>query len=177
MKHKQTKAVFLDSDGVLNKVIMRDNKPSSPRTLDELEIPLDVKPGLVKLESAGYVLICVTNKPDVERGNISVINLDTILNTIRQKLPLNDMFVCYDQNSDCYKPKPGMLLEAAKKYNIDLSKSFIIGDRWRDIGAGHNAKCRTIWIDRGYSEKKPDPEADFTVSNFSEAVNIILAQS
>ncbi|PJC39126.1 HAD family hydrolase, partial [Candidatus Peregrinibacteria bacterium CG_4_9_14_0_2_um_filter_38_9] len=64
----QKKAIFLDSDGVLNKAIMVNNKPAAPTTLSELVIPQEVKPSLEKLKSAGYLLICVTNKPDIERG-------------------------------------------------------------------------------------------------------------
>lgn len=171
-----TKAVFLDSDGVLNTAILKDGKPVAPTTLAELEIPTEVKPALDRLKSAGYLLICVTNKPDIERGLMTQAAVDAIYNKIRQDLPLDDVFICYSENSDCYKPKPGLLLEATKKYDIDLTQSFMIGDRWRDVEAGQNAHCKTIWIDRAYAEKKPNPPADYTAYSLAEAAEWILAQ-
>lgn len=111
----KTKAVFLDSDGVLNTAIIKNGKPVAPTDLNELKIPDEVKPSLDRLKDAGYLLICVTNKPDIERGLMTQKTVDEIYNKIRQELPLDDVFLCYSENSDCYKPKPGLLLEAAKK--------------------------------------------------------------
>ena len=93
------------------------------------------------------------------------------------ELPLDDVCICYHENSDCYKPKPGLLLDAAKKYEIDLGISYMIGDRWRDIGAGQNAGCKTVWIDRGYAEKKPSPPADYTAHSLTEAAQWILSDN
>src|SRR6185312_6573547 len=109
------KAIFLDSDGVLNKAIIKDRKPVAPTTLAELEIPDEVKPSLDKLKAAGYLLICVTNKPDIERGLMTQAMVDAIYAKMRRDLPLDDVCICYTENSDCYKPKPGLLLDAAKK--------------------------------------------------------------
>jgi D-glycero-D-manno-heptose 1,7-bisphosphate phosphatase len=170
------KAIFLDSDGVLNTAPIIDGKPAAPTNVNELEIPAEVKPALMKLKTAGYLLICVTNKPDVERGLMTQQAVDDIYAKMRSDLPLDDVFICYKENSDCYKPKPGLLLTAAKKYTIDLISSYMIGDRWRDIGAGQNAGCKTIWIDRGYAEKKPNPAANYTAHSFSEAVQWILQE-
>jgi D-glycero-D-manno-heptose 1,7-bisphosphate phosphatase len=163
-----SKAVFLDSDGVLNTIIMKDDKPAAPTSLAEFEIPAEVKPALLQLKALGYLLICVTNKPDVERGLMTQATVDSIYAKMREELPLDDIFICYHEDADCYKPKPGMLLAAAKKYDIDLGQSYMIGDRWRDIEAGENAGCKTIWIDRHYSEKKPD-KPDCTVSSLQAA--------
>ncbi len=169
-----TKAVFLDSDGVLNKAIIIDGKPLAPTTLAELDIPDEVKPSLDKLKAAGYLLICVTNKPDIERGLMTQADVDSIFNKMRSDLPLDDVFICYKENSECYKPNPGLLLAATKKYNIDLTKSYMIGDRWRDVGAGQNAKCKTIWIDRNYAETNPSPPADHTAYSLTDATQWIL---
>lgn len=169
-------AVFLDADGVLNVAPIVNDKPAAPTSVDQLIIPPSVKPALEKLKAAGYLLIGVTNKPDIERGLMTQAQADAIFNKLRNSLPLDDFFICYHEKSDCYKPKPGMLLAAAKQYHIDLPNSFLIGDRWRDIGAGQNAGCKTIWIDRGYNEKKPDPPADHTVTSFKDAIEWILAQ-
>lgn len=168
------KAIFLDSDGVLNKAIIKDGKPLAPTTLAELEIPAEVKPALERLKAAKYLLICVTNKPDIERGLMTQADVDAIYHKMRQILPLDDVFICYHENSDCYKPKPGLILDAAKKYAINLAQSYMIGDRWRDVEAGQNAGCKTIWIDRGYAEKKPNPPADYTVNSLADAAEWIL---
>ncbi len=130
-----------------------------------------------RLKAVNYLLICVTNKPDIERGLMTQAVVDAIYDKMRAELPLDDVFICYHENSDCYKPKPGLLLAAAKKYNIDLPQSYMIGDRWRDIGAGQNAGCKTIWIDRGYAEKKPMPPADYIAKSLAEATQWILSQS
>jgi ribulose-phosphate 3-epimerase len=171
------KAIFLDSDGVLNTALLKEGKPVAPTTLVELEIPSEVKPALEKLKAAGYLLICVTNKPDVERGLMTQETVDAIYKKMRAQLPLDDVFICYEENSACYKPKPGLLWDAAKKYDIDLSRSYMIGDRWRDIGAGQNAPCKTIWIDRHYAEQKPNPPANFTADSLMQAAEYILKTS
>src|SRR5437667_10810168 len=119
------KAVFLDADGVLNKAIIKNGKPVAPTHLNELEIPDEVKPALEELKSAGYLLICVTNKPDIDRGIMTQKDVDEIVAKMRQTLPLDDIFVCYHENTDCYKPKPGLLLDATKKYDIDLTQSYM----------------------------------------------------
>src|SRR5476651_897239 len=127
MMSTQRKAIFLDSDGVLNTAIMKEGKPLAPTTLAELVIPDEVKPALDRLKAAGYLLICVTNKPDIERGLMTQAEVDAIYQKIRNQLPLDDICICYHENSDCYKPKPGLLLDAAKKHDIDLAQCYMIG--------------------------------------------------
>ena len=170
------KTIFLDSDGVLNlAVITAEGKIVAPSSVDALIIPDEVKPCLDQFKAAGYLLICVTNKPDVERGLMTQDAVDAIYKKMRHELPLDDIFICYSANSDCYKPKPGLLLSATKKYHIDLSQSYMIGDRWRDVEAGRNAGCKTIWINRNYvGDPPPSPPADHTVSSLTEACKIIL---
>jgi D-glycero-D-manno-heptose 1,7-bisphosphate phosphatase len=171
-----TKAIFLDADGGLNIAIIKDGKPVAPTSLAELKIPDEVKPSLMRLKAAGYLLICVTNKPDIARGLMTQADVDSIYAKIRQDLPLDDVFICYVEESDCYKPKPGLLLTAKNKYDIELTLSYMIGDRWSDVKAGQNAGCKTIWIDRGYiNEKQPDPPADYTAQSLAEATQWILA--
>ena len=175
--NKINKAIFLDSDGVLNKpIINKEGMPLAPTTVAELEIPEEVKPSLDKLKAAGYLLICVTNKPDVQRGLMTQAMVDEIYDKIRDELSLDDVCICYHENSECYKPNPGLILDAAKKYAIDLAQSYMIGDRWRDIGAGQNAGCKTIWIDRGYPEKDPSPPADYTAHSLTAATQWILSR-
>jgi D-sedoheptulose 7-phosphate isomerase len=171
------RAVFLDRDGVINRAFVRDGRPFPPPTQQELEVLPGVPEALRELKSQGYQLIVVTNQPDVGRGMLSRQTLDAMHQTLLASLPLDDILVCChtdQENCDCRKPKPGMLLEAARKHNIDLSASFMVGDRWRDIDAGYNAGCKTILIDYGYSERAPDHEPDLRVSSLREAADWII---
>jgi D-sedoheptulose 7-phosphate isomerase len=171
------RAVFLDRDGVINKAFVRDGKPFPPPTPQELEVLPGVSEALQELKSHGYVLLVVTNQPDVGRGKLSRQMLDEMHQSLRAQLPLDDILVCChnDQDKcDCRKPRPGMILEAARKHNIDIANSFMIGDRWRDIEAGYNAGCKTILIDYGYSERAPEHEPDLRVSSLREAADWII---
>jgi D-glycero-D-manno-heptose 1,7-bisphosphate phosphatase len=169
------KAIFLDADGVLNTAIIKNGKPAAPISLAELKIPDEVKPSLDRLKAAGYLLVCVTNKPDIARGLMTQTDVDAIYANIRQALPLDDVFICYVEGSECYKPNPGLLLSAKKKYDIELALSYMIGDRWSDVKAGQNAGCKSIWIDRGYlNQTKPEPPADFTTQSLTDATQWIL---
>jgi D-sedoheptulose 7-phosphate isomerase len=171
------RAVFLDRDGVINRAFVREGKPFPPPTPQELEILPDVPKALQDLKSHGYELLVVTNQPDVGRGKQSREALDAIHQALSARLPLDDILVCChtDQDKcDCRKPMPGMLLEAARKHNIDLGASFMVGDRWRDIEAGYNAGCRTILIDYGYAERPPDRMPDLRVGSLREAADWII---
>ena len=171
------RAVFLDRDGVINKAFVRDGKPFPPPSQQELEVLPGVPEALQELKSHGYVLLVVTNQPDVGRGKLSRKTLDEMHQALRAQLPLDDILVCShtDQDKcDCRKPMPGMLLEAARRHNIDIPNSFMVGDRWRDIEAGYNAGCKTILIDYGYSERPPEHEPDLRVSSLREAADWII---
>jgi D-sedoheptulose 7-phosphate isomerase len=171
------RAVFLDRDGVINRAFVRDGKPFPPPTPQELEILPGVPEALRELKANGFELLLVTNQPDVGRGKLSVQTLDAMHEDLRAHLPLDDIVVCChtDQDKcDCRKPMPGMIIEAARKHNIDLAASFMVGDRWRDIDAGYNAGCKTILIDYGYSERPPDHEPDLRVRSLREAADWII---
>lgn len=172
----KVKAVFLDRDGVLNKSVIVDGKPYPPKSVIELVIPEGVKEGLKQLKELGYLLIVITNQPDVARGTTPIKIVDDINNYLKQELILDDIFCCFHDNVDnceCRKPKPGMIFTAAKKWNIDLESSFMVGDRWRDIETGKNAGVKTIFIDFGYKEKYVKP--NYTSCNFIEATQIIIS--
>jgi D-sedoheptulose 7-phosphate isomerase len=174
---KKHPAVFLDRDGVINKGFIREGKPFSPPTQQDLEILPGVPEALRDLKSQGYKLLVVTNQPDVARGKQSMEALEAIHKELRSKLPLDDIFACVhsdEDNCDCRKPLPGMLLEAAKKHNIDLPASYMVGDRWKDIEAGYNAGCRTILIDYGYSERRSERVPDHIVKSLREAADWII---
>jgi D-glycero-D-manno-heptose 1,7-bisphosphate phosphatase len=172
------RAIFLDRDGVINKAIVRDGKPYPPANLTELVVLPGVEAALVDLRIAGYLLIVVTNQPDVARGTIKKESVEEINSTLSAMLPIDEFRTCYHDSLDhccCRKPLPGALLSAAKLHDIDLAQSFIVGDRWRDIEAGRRAGCRTCFIDYGYAEKQPE-SIDFRVSSLLEAAQIILGE-
>lgn len=172
------RAVFLDRDGVINRAIVRDGKPYPPSGMAELDILPGVEDALIKLHAAGYLLIVVTNQPDVARGKTSKEAVEQINSFLDAQLPIDEFRTCYHDSSDgcsCRKPLPGALLDAARKHQIDLSKSFMVGDRWRDIEAGISAGCKTFFINYSYSEQRPEAP-DFIVSSLHEAQTIILGE-
>ena len=170
------KAVFLDRDGVINRAFIRDNFPFPPSSIDELEILPYVKESLRLLKENGFLLIIVTNQPDVGRGKQKKENVNEINRYLIEQLPLDDIFVCWhgrDNECDCRKPKPGMLHRASEKYGIDFKKSFLIGDRWRDINVGYAVGCKTIFIDYKYAETL-DNQPDFATKSIKDATEWIL---
>jgi D-glycero-D-manno-heptose 1,7-bisphosphate phosphatase len=174
-----TRAVFLDRDGVVIEAVVREGKPYPPQTLQDVSIDPDAPKSLDQLQASGYKLILITNQPDVARGTQDRSAVEAINKLLRTRLPIDDCFVCYHDDSDhcsCRKPRPGLILMAAEQYNIDLTTSFVVGDRWRDIEAGHAAGCRTVWIDRGYREKWPAIQPDARVTGLKEAAGWIVAQ-
>ena len=173
------KAVFLDRDGVINKASVIDGKPYPPRNLDELELIPGVDQAILQLRDRGYLCIVVTNQPDVARGKTSKETIESINQFLIRHLAIHEIISCYhddDENCDCRKPKPGSLLKVALKYNIDLNKSFMVGDRWRDIEAGQNAGCKTFFIDYQYNEKQPQ-NPTYKVASLTDVVNIILNEA
>ena len=173
-----SRAVFLDRDGVLNRAIVRDGRPYPPATLEAFEILPGVFEAVRKLSDAGFLLIGATNQPDVSRGTQRREVIEAMNSQLLDKMPITTILVCYEDGEDCprRKPNPGLLLEAAEMYRIDLARSFMVGDRWRDVEAGRRAGCRTVFIDLGYAERRPQPDADYTASNLLDAAHWILTQ-
>ena len=170
------RAVFLDRDGVLTRSDVRDGKPYAPRRLEDLEL----LPGVVEttraLRDAGWLRVVVTNQPDIATGKLTSAVLAAMHDRLREWLPLDDIRTCCHTDADacdCRKPKPGLLLAAAREHDIDLRASFMVGDRWRDVSAGKAAGCRTIFLDYGYAEALRDAP-DFVVKLLPEAGRIIL---
>jgi D-glycero-D-manno-heptose 1,7-bisphosphate phosphatase len=173
------RAVFLDRDGVLNEAVLREGKPYPPASPAEVRIVEGAAAGLRRLRERGFLLLVVTNQPDVARGSQSAATLDAINALLRQSLPLDDFFICLHDNADacpCRKPRPGLLLQAAAKYNLSLPHCFLIGDRWRDMDAAAAAAVPGVWIDYGYRERGPALPPAATVKNFAQAVDWILKQ-
>jgi D-glycero-D-manno-heptose 1,7-bisphosphate phosphatase len=175
------RAIFLDRDGVINRALERDGLPYPPTSLKEFEILPDVPAACARLKAAGFLLVVVTNQPDVGRGTLKQEIVETIHAGMCRQLPIDRVEVCYHpgrgaSECDCRKPKPGMLLQAAKALDIDLAQSWMVGDRWRDVDCGHAAGCRTVFIDRGYAEELRQ-KPDFSAGNLARAADIILRES
>jgi D-glycero-D-manno-heptose 1,7-bisphosphate phosphatase len=172
------RAVFLDRDGVLNGTLLRGGTPVPPSTVEELEITPGARDALERLRAAGYLLIVVSNQPDVARGRQTREGVERINARLAQELPLDEVRVCYHDEGDgcpCRKPAPGMLLDAARQHGISLRDSFMVGDRWRDIEAGQRAGTRTVLIDHHYGERKVSADAE--VPSLVEAAAWILSRA
>ena len=171
-------AIFLDRDGVINRAEVREGKPYPPNSLAAMEILPGVSEALKELRKAGFLLIGVTNQPDVARGTQKKEVVESINAALLSKLELDEIFVCYHDSADkcaCRKPKPGLIMSAATKYKINVSRSYMVGDRWRDVEAGKAAGCATIWLNQDYNEKAPvDP--DFIAGTLLESVPWILSR-
>jgi D-glycero-D-manno-heptose 1,7-bisphosphate phosphatase len=172
------KAVFLDRDGVIVVPEFRDGRSFAPVRLQDYRFYPEASAALSRLKSAGYLLIVVTNQPEVGRGLIPEEVLAEMHRRLLASLPIDFVKVCRHTAEDrcsCRKPKPGMLLESANELGISLPDSYMVGDRATDVEAGHAAGCRTVFIDLGYTgEAKPD-SASFRVSSIDHAADVILA--
>ena len=168
------RAVFLDRDGVLTEAVLRDGKPYASQVV----FP-EAAGALAPLRAAGFTLVVVTNQPDVARGTLRREDVDAFHVELRAQLSLDAVYACFHDDADhcaCRKPKPGMLLDAARDLDIDLAQSFMVGDRWRDVDAGAAAGCRTIFVDREYAERRPTT-FDARVTSITQAATWILEVS
>jgi D-glycero-D-manno-heptose 1,7-bisphosphate phosphatase len=170
------KTVFLDRDGVINANLERAGKPVAPTNLDEFRILPGAVEAARRLKDAGYLLVIVTNQPDVRTGLTPRPTMEAMHAEIRRQLPIDDVMVCFHVDEDhcaCRKPEPGMILEAAARHGIDLPASYVVGDRWRDVLAGQAAGCRTIFVDHGYPQDRP-ATPDKVVRSLNEAAAYII---
>jgi D-glycero-D-manno-heptose 1,7-bisphosphate phosphatase len=172
------RAIFLDRDGVLNRAIVVQGRPHPPATLAEFEVLPGVVEACAELRRAGFLLIVVTNQPDVARGIQRWEVVEAMNAALLADVPLDDIRVCYHDDQDqcvCRKPLPGLLVQAAREWQIDLSASYMVGDRWKDIETGRKAGCRTILIDCNYREPMLSAP-DHHVRSLAEAPHWILSQ-
>jgi len=170
-------AVFLDRDGVLNRIVERGGKPASPRTPDELVIEDEAPATLARLRDLGFALFVVTNQPDVARGLMSGEALDAIHARLGEALPVDDIAACRHDNADecaCRKPRPGLVTGLAERHGIDLSASWLVGDQDRDITCGKAAGVRTIFLSRPYNSGSGS-DADHVVESLSQTIAVIAA--
>jgi D-glycero-D-manno-heptose 1,7-bisphosphate phosphatase len=154
------RAIFLDRDGVLIEAIIRSGRPFSAMTPRDVHIIPGVSEACRELSGLDFLLVMITNQPEVARGKITREFVERTNETLAEALGLDDVEACLhdsDDNCDCRKPKPGLILRAAAKLGIDLRASVVVGDRWSDIVAGRSAGCRTVFIDYGYDEAMSAP--------------------
>jgi D-glycero-D-manno-heptose 1,7-bisphosphate phosphatase len=166
----------LDRDGVINHAVVRNGRSHPPDTLAEFELIPGVAEATHALHQAGFLLVVVTNQPDVGAGRQQQTVVEEMHARLRSALPLDDIRVCYHVDADgcaCRKPKPGMLLDAARQWDITLPESVLVGDRWRDIDAGRAAGCRTILIKSQYDERQAEGY-DVVVASLLDASRLIL---
>ena len=171
-------AVFLDRDGVLNEVDVRDGTPHPPSGVEHLRVLPGVVEACYRLRELGFALVVVTNQPDIARGKQTRDEVDRLHDALRARLPLDDIVVCAHDDADdcpCRKPRPGMILDAAARLDLDLAESVCVGDRWRDVEAGKRAGMMAIFVDRGYGERRPT-DADAIVASLPAAVEVIESQ-
>ncbi len=172
------RAVFLDRDGVLSRPLIRARKSYAPRLLRDFKLVPNAAESVRRLKDAGFLVVVVTNQPDIGSGHVGAEVVEQMHDRLRERVAVDAILMCPHSQTDgceCRKPGPGMLLAAAKQYRIDLSRSYMVGDRPSDISAGRSAGCRTVFIDRRYAEGGA-PDANFQVRSLQAAVTQILSQ-
>jgi D-glycero-D-manno-heptose 1,7-bisphosphate phosphatase len=172
------RAVFLDRDGVINANLERDGRPVAPTTLAEFRLLPGVEDAVRRLKEHGYLVIVITNQPDVANGLTERATVEAMHDMIGARLPIDDVRTCFHNDAagcGCRKPKPGLILAAAAEHGIDLARSYVVGDRWRDVAAGRTAGCFTIFIDYSYQQDGPN-FPDMVAKSLPEAAAIILSR-
>jgi D-glycero-D-manno-heptose 1,7-bisphosphate phosphatase len=170
------RAVFLDRDGVLTVPEFRDGRSFAPRRLEDFRLFEGALESLRRLKAAGFLLVVVTNQPDVGHGLVERSVIEAMHYRLGEALPVDAIESCYHRpgdGCDCRKPKPGMLRRAAARLDIDFRRSFMIGDRGSDVAAGRAVGCTTIFIDLGY-RGEPSETPDHTVYSLNEAARLVL---
>jgi D-glycero-D-manno-heptose 1,7-bisphosphate phosphatase len=169
------KGVFLDRDGVINRAILVNGLPQSPKSVGEIEILEGVVEAVKAIKTLKLVPVVITNQPDVARSIISQNQVDQINYQIGLLTGIEHFYTCFHDDSDkcnCRKPAPGLIYQAVNDLSLDIQKSYLVGDRWRDISAGQAVGCKTFFIDYGYPEKKP--EGNFTrVKSLTDVVRML----
>jgi D-glycero-D-manno-heptose 1,7-bisphosphate phosphatase len=173
---RRRRAVFLDRDGVVVIPQFREGRSFAPRRLEEFKIYPDANASIVRLKGAGFLVAIVTNQPDIGNGLIAASVIEAMHEILETNLAIDAIKTCPhrgSENCECRKPKPGMLLDLAREWDIDLTASYMVGDRSSDVEAGRAAGCRTVFVDLDYAEPGPT-NADLTARSIGEAVNAIL---
>jgi D-glycero-D-manno-heptose 1,7-bisphosphate phosphatase len=175
------RAVFLDRDGVINRPDFKDGRVVAPIRLEDFHLMPGIHDLVDLLHRKNFKLVVVTNQPDVIQGRVKLETVEGMHELLQKELKVDRVYACFHVDADgceCRKPKPGMLLTAAKDFHIDLTRSFIIGDTWRDMGAGKAAGCATILLSTSYNRNDNGGElADSIVESLHEAGDLILGEA
>ena len=169
------RAIFLDRDGIINKPIIENGKPYPPQRMKDFKFLHEIHKLLKQLKILKFKLLIITNQPDVARGVQSKDQVDEFHGLIMNELPIDRIYTCFHDNDDlcnCRKPKPEMIFQGKKDFDLDLNDCWMIGDRSIDIEAGIAAGCRTIFLDNDYLEKKPE-KADYKITHLNQIFEII----
>jgi D-sedoheptulose 7-phosphate isomerase len=167
-------AVFLDRDGVLAVAIVRDGTAYAPTRVEDFVLEADAAEQVQRLRDAGFLCVVFTNQPEISTGELLQADLDEMHRQMRAAIPLDDVFFCPHHRSDgcrCYKPATGMIEDAVARWDIDLARSYVIGDRWRDVDTGRAVGCYSVLIERSYSAAT---WASARVGTLREAVDAVL---
>jgi D-glycero-D-manno-heptose 1,7-bisphosphate phosphatase len=167
-------AIFLDRDGILNKVIRRNGRISSPWSIGEFEI-IHKASGLVNAaKKKNYLVIVITNQPDVARGNMTMTDLETMNRLVRESFSIDDLGVCTSADDSDFrrKPNPGMIFEMADKWGIALGDSFFVGDGEKDIIAARRAGVKTILLQNS-DNQSIHGTADYNCSSYAEVSELL----
>jgi D-glycero-D-manno-heptose 1,7-bisphosphate phosphatase len=166
-------AVFLDRDGVINELITEQGSQRSPRTIGEFRII----PGFVEfareLKEMGFELIVITNQPEVRRQLVQSFVIEEFHEIIRKTAGVEHFFVCWhdeEDKCDCRKPKPGLILQAARELGIDLKRSYLVGDRPKDAEAATAAGCGAILF------RNNDLEQGNSFTHYRQVIDYILGK-
>lgn len=173
MKKKLSrKAIFLDRDGVINKAIIINGKPFSPRAVKDFKLNQGIISTLNQLKKRRFLIIVITNQPDIARGLMTDKELVKMHGLMKEVLPIDDIFICpHDDRHrcSCRKPQAGMLYAAARKWSIDFHQSFMVGDTEKDIQAGRVAGCKTVLLTTRYNKSI---DSDYRIDNIKSLVEL-----
>jgi D-glycero-D-manno-heptose 1,7-bisphosphate phosphatase len=172
------RAVFLDRDGTLNHLVPRlDGTLASPRSLAEFKLINGIARQVERIHKAGFMAILATNQPDVARGFLDARVLESMHEELMKQAPLDGIMVCPHDDPDdctCRKPRPGLLIQAAERWGIDLAQSFMVGDSWKDMEAARAAGVKDILINAPYNQ---EVTCSLRTDSLESACNYILAQA
>jgi D-glycero-D-manno-heptose 1,7-bisphosphate phosphatase len=152
----KNKSIFFDRDGVLNKLVKRNNGYYSPRLFKEFKIYTEAFELIQNLKKLGYLSICISNQPDIARKKMKREELDLMSKKLISELHINDIYYCMHDDKDkcnCRKPGIGLFTEAIKEWDIDIERSIFVGDTWRDALAGKNLEIKTLIIEKEYNSE------------------------
>ena len=170
------RAVFLDRDGVVTVPEFCGGRSYAPRTLEAFRLYPDAAAAVRDLKHAGFVVILVTNQPDVGAGLVEKAVVEEMHARLRAAVPVDDIEVCYEtreQATNRLKPGPGMLLDAARNWDLDLARSYMVGDRDSDVEAARRAGAVAVFVDLGCAHPPPTEQA-VNVGSLREAADWIL---